>query len=78
VLILFTSGEGLRSDFKAAFDKSAKEDTSGKIVYARVDPVTARLSPALQRWREADIDRLVLRSESRAVRNPGERSPPGN
>ncbi len=38
-LILFTSGEGLRSDFKAAFDKSAKEDTSGKIVYARVDPL---------------------------------------
>ncbi|MEO8394472.1 MAG: thioredoxin [Chloroflexota bacterium] len=37
-LILFTSGEGLRSDFKAAFDKSAKEDTTGKIVYARVDP----------------------------------------
>ncbi|MEP7293163.1 MAG: thioredoxin [Chloroflexota bacterium] len=37
VLLLFTSGEGLRSDFKAAFDKAAQED-SGKIVYARVDP----------------------------------------
>src|SRR5262249_49413318 len=44
VLILFTNGEGLRSDFKVAFDKSAKEDTSGKIVYARVDP---RQLPAL-------------------------------
>jgi thioredoxin 1 len=37
VLMLFTSGEGLRSDFKVAFDKAAKEDT-GKIIYARVDP----------------------------------------
>jgi thioredoxin 1 len=37
VLILFTSGEGLRSDFKAAFDKAAKEDT-GKIAYVRADP----------------------------------------
>ena len=42
-LLLFTSGDGLRSDFKAAFDKAAKED-SGKIVYARVDP---RKLPAL-------------------------------
>ena len=37
VLLLFTSGEGLRSDFKAAFDKGAREDTSG-VIYARVDP----------------------------------------
>lgn len=36
VLLLFTSGEGLRSDFKAAFDNAAKTDA--KIVYARVDP----------------------------------------
>lgn len=36
VLLLFTSGEGLRSDFKAAFDNAAKADA--KIVYARVDP----------------------------------------
>jgi thioredoxin 1 len=36
VLLLFTSGEGLRSDFKAAFDKAAKEDS--KVIYARVDP----------------------------------------
>src|ERR1700748_1343501 len=38
VLILFTSGEGLRSDFKAAFDKAAKDDAARKIVYARADP----------------------------------------
>ncbi len=37
VLMLITSGEGLRSDFKAAFDKAAKEG-DGKIVYARLDP----------------------------------------
>lgn len=36
-LLLFTTGEGLRSDFKVAFDKAAKED-AGSIVYARVDP----------------------------------------
>ena len=57
VLILFTSGEGLRSDFKAAFDKSAKEDTSGKIVYARVDP---RDLPALaERFKVGDKPVLV-------------------
>jgi len=56
-LILFTSGEGLRSDFKAAFDKSAKEDTSGKIVYARVDP---RDLPALaQRFNVGDKPVLI-------------------
>jgi thioredoxin 1 len=56
-LILFTSGEGLRSDFKAAFDKSAKEDTSGKIVYARVDP---RDLPALaERFHVGDKPVLV-------------------
>jgi thioredoxin len=37
VMLLFTSGEGLRSDFKVAFDKAAKDD-GGKVVYARVDP----------------------------------------
>ena len=37
VLLLFTTGEGLRGDFKVAFDKAAKEDT-GRIVYARIDP----------------------------------------
>ncbi len=36
-LLLFTTGEGLRGDFKVAFDKAAQEDT-GRIVYARVDP----------------------------------------
>lgn len=36
-LLLFTSGEGLRSDFKVAYDKAAGE-AQGKIVYARVDP----------------------------------------
>jgi len=56
-LILFTSGEGLRSDFKAAFDKSAKEDASGKIVYARVDP---RQLPALaQRFNIGDKPVLI-------------------
>ena len=43
VLILFTNGDGLRSDFKAAFDKAAT-DANGKIVYARADP---RQQPAL-------------------------------
>lgn len=42
-LILFSSGEGLRSDFRVAFDKAAKDD-GGRIVYARVDP---RHHPAL-------------------------------
>ena len=42
-LILFTTGEGLRSDFKAAFDKAAQEG-DGQVVYARVDP---RENPAL-------------------------------
>lgn len=42
-LILFTSGEGLRSDFKVAFDKAAQDD-GGKIIYARADP---HLHPAL-------------------------------
>ena len=55
-LILFTSGEGLRSDFKLAFDKAAKEDT-GKIVYARADP---RQLPALaQRFNIGDKPVLV-------------------
>jgi thioredoxin 1 len=36
-LLLFTTGEGLRSDFKVAFDKAAQE-AKGKVVYARVDP----------------------------------------
>ena len=36
VLLLFTTGDGLRGDFKVAFDKAAKD--SQKIVYARVDP----------------------------------------
>lgn len=34
-LILFTTGEGLRGDFKTAFDKAA---TNAKVVFARVDP----------------------------------------
>ncbi|HVU14625.1 MAG TPA: thioredoxin [Phototrophicaceae bacterium] len=38
VLILFTSGEGLRSDFKTAFDKAAKDDAARKITYVRADP----------------------------------------
>ena len=37
VLILFTSGEGLRGDFKVAFDKAAQEG-DGKIVYAKANP----------------------------------------
>lgn len=36
VLLLFTTGNGLRGDFKVAFDKAAKD--SDQIVYARVDP----------------------------------------
>lgn len=35
-LILITNGEGLRGDFKVAFNKQAAEDT--KVVYARLDP----------------------------------------
>ncbi len=36
-LILFTTGEGLRGDFKVAFDKAANEAKHG-IVYAKADP----------------------------------------
>lgn len=37
VFILFTNGDGLRGDFKIAFNK-ASEEKSGGIVYARIDP----------------------------------------
>lgn len=37
VLILVTTGDGLKGDFKVAFNKSAAEDRSGR-VYARLDP----------------------------------------
>ena len=36
-LILFTTGDGLRGDFKVAFDKAAQEGKD-KIVYAKADP----------------------------------------
>ncbi len=36
-LILFTTGDGLRGDFKVAFDKAANEAKNG-IVYAKADP----------------------------------------
>ncbi len=36
-LILFTTGEGLRGDFKVAFDKAANE-AKDRIVYAKADP----------------------------------------
>ena len=74
VLILFTSGEGLRSDFKAAFDKAAKEG-DGKIVYARVDPqrtagagASASASAKSRCWSPGTAAR-----KSRAARNPGGR-----
>jgi thioredoxin len=37
VLLLFTTGDGLRGDFKTAFNKAAGEKASG-FVYARIDP----------------------------------------
>jgi len=37
VLILVTTGDGLKGDFKVAFTKSAAEERSGR-VYARLDP----------------------------------------
>ncbi len=36
-LILFTTGDGLRGDFKVAFDKAAQEGKD-QIVYAKADP----------------------------------------
>ena len=36
-LILFTTGDGLRGDFKVAFDKAAQE-AKDRIVYAKADP----------------------------------------
>jgi thioredoxin 1 len=36
ILILITNGDGLRGDFKVAFNKQAAEDS--KLVYARLDP----------------------------------------
>ena len=36
VLILVTSGEGLRGDFKVAFDKTAKEQDD--VLFAKIDP----------------------------------------
>jgi thioredoxin 1 len=36
ILILVTTGEGLRGDFKVAFNKQAAEDS--RLVYARLDP----------------------------------------
>ncbi len=38
VLILVTSGEGLRGDFKIAFDKTAKEQDG--VLFAKIDPRT--------------------------------------
>lgn len=37
VLILFTNGDGLRGDFKTAFNKAAQEKTGG-VIYAQLDP----------------------------------------
>jgi len=37
VLILFTNGDGLRGDFRTAFQKAAQEQ-QGDAVYARLDP----------------------------------------
>ncbi|MDZ4770479.1 MAG: thioredoxin [Chloroflexota bacterium] len=37
VLLLFTNGDGVRGDFKTAFDKAAA-DKSGDVIYARIDP----------------------------------------
>jgi thioredoxin 1 len=37
VLILFTNGDGLRGDFKTAFNKAA-QDKAGGVIYARLDP----------------------------------------
>lgn len=57
ILILMTTGEGLRGDFKVAFNKQAAEDT--RMVYARLDPsknpaAAARLNagekPVLVGW----------------------------
>lgn len=57
LLILMTTGEGLRGDFKVAFNKQAAEDT--RFVYARLDPsrnpqAAARLNagekPVLVGW----------------------------
>jgi hypothetical protein len=36
VLILFSNGEGVRSEFSAAFKKAAGEN--GKLVFAKLDP----------------------------------------
>lgn len=36
ILILMTTGDGLRGDFKVAFNKQAAEDS--RVVYARLDP----------------------------------------
>ena len=57
VLILITNGDGLRGDFKVAFNKQAGEDS--RMVYARLDPTqnpkaAARLNagekPVLVGW----------------------------
>ncbi len=37
LLLLFTTGEGLRGDFKSAFDKAAADGR--KLIFARIDPL---------------------------------------
>jgi thioredoxin 1 len=54
-LILITNGDGLRGDFKVAFNKQAAEDT--KLVYARLDP--SRNPTAAARFGVGDKPLLV-------------------
>lgn len=38
VLILFTNGEGLRGDFKVAFNKAAQGEDGNQFTFAQIDP----------------------------------------
>jgi thioredoxin 1 len=55
VLLLFTTGEGLRGDFKVAFNKTAGEQ--GRMVFARIDP--AQNPQAAARFSVGDKPTLV-------------------
>jgi thioredoxin 1 len=38
ILILFTNGDGLRGDFRVAFNKAADENANKHVTFARLDP----------------------------------------
>lgn len=56
VMLLITNGDGLRSDFRVAFNKRAGEDT--KTVYARIDPTANPAAAA--RFGVADKPVLIV------------------